>query len=189
MRRFHQLLFIVSILGLSWFAMMAVHELGHVVGSCVTGGHVKRVILHPFAISRTDVSPNPNPTIVVWLGPIIGGFLPLAVSLILPRHLTMTRSIAMFFAGFCLIANGAYIAIGSFARIGDSGVMLQYGSPMWLLLSFGLLTIPMGLLVWHFLGSVKRFLAEPPFVKAQVAYAAFTVLVILLTVEIAFSPK
>jgi hypothetical protein len=51
MERFHQLLFIVSLVALSWFAMMAVHELGHVVGAVVTGGNVERVVLHPLTIS------------------------------------------------------------------------------------------------------------------------------------------
>ena len=67
MQRFHQLIFVASLLALSWFAMMAVHELGHVVGALVTGGVVERVVLHPLTISRTDVSPNPEPSIVVWL--------------------------------------------------------------------------------------------------------------------------
>jgi len=65
MQRFHQLLFIASLLALSWFAMMAVHEFGHVVSAFASGGAVERVVLHPLTISRTDVSPNPNPSIVV----------------------------------------------------------------------------------------------------------------------------
>ena len=44
MRRFHQLLSIASILAVSWLAMMAVHEFGHVVGAYLTGGHVERVV-------------------------------------------------------------------------------------------------------------------------------------------------
>ncbi len=189
MQRFYQLLFVVSLLALSWFAMMAIHELGHVVGAFLTGGHVERVILHPVTISRTDVSPNPSPGIVVWLGPIVGCILPLVVWSLLPRRLATARNMALFFSGFCLVANGAYIAIGSFSRIGDSGVMLQNGSPMWLLIAFGSVTIPLGLLVWHRLGSVQEFLADPSNVDARRAYTAFIVLVILLTFEVAFSPR
>ena len=67
MLRFHQILFAASLVALCWFAMMAVHELGHVVGALVTGGSIERMVLYPLAISRTDVSPNPHPAIVVWL--------------------------------------------------------------------------------------------------------------------------
>jgi len=54
-----------------------------------------------------------------------------------------------FFAGFCLIANGAYIAAGSFVRIGDSGQMIRHGSPPWQLWLFGALAVPVGLALWH----------------------------------------
>ena len=71
-RRFHLLVFVVSVAAGCWSAMMAVHELGHVVGAAMTGGTVRQVVLHPLAISRTDVGANPYPTIAVWLGPVIG---------------------------------------------------------------------------------------------------------------------
>ena len=167
---------------------MAVHEMGHIVGAFLTGGHIERVVLHPFTISRTDVSPNPSPVVVVWLGPIFGSVLPLAVSLFLPQGLTTTRKMVMFFAGFCLIANGAYIALGSFDKIGDSGVMLRHGSPMWMLLAFGLLTIPLGLFVWHRLGSVRHFLFEPSTIDARTTYVTVALLVIVYTLGVAFFP-
>ena len=107
MHRFQQLLFAVSLVALSWFAMMAVHELGHVIGAFVTGGSIRRVVLYPLTISRTDVSPNHHPVVVVWLGPIVGCFLPLAAAEVVPLHRAALRNIARFFAGFCLIANGA----------------------------------------------------------------------------------
>ena len=69
MQRFRQLVFVVSLLALSWFAMMAFHEVGHVVGAVITGGTVERVVLHPLTISRTDVSPNPNPSNRCLAGP------------------------------------------------------------------------------------------------------------------------
>jgi hypothetical protein len=54
-----------------------------------------------------------------------------------------------FFAGFCLIANGAYIGVGSFDRIGDCDEMLRHGSPIWHLWLFGAATMPLGLWLWH----------------------------------------
>ena len=95
----------------------------------------------------------------------------------------------MFFAGFCLITNGAYIAIGSFGRVGDCGVMLEHGSPLWTLLLFGAMTIPLGFYLWHRLGSVKQFLADPSLVDPAVAYTLFGVLVVLLALEFTISPR
>jgi hypothetical protein len=54
-----------------------------------------------------------------------------------------------FFAGFCLVANGVYIAAGSFLGGADPGDMMRNGSPQWLLILFGLVTIPAGLFMWH----------------------------------------
>ena len=61
MKRVHQSTLIVSTLALSWFGMMVVHESGHVLGAWLTGGTVAKVVLHPLAISRTDLALNPQP--------------------------------------------------------------------------------------------------------------------------------
>ena len=127
MRRFHQIVFSLSLVALCWLAMMLVHELGHVVGALITGGSVERVVLHPLTISRTDVSPNPHPAVVVWLGPVLGGLVPLALFMFVPRWLVVLRNVCRFFAGFCLVANGAYISMGSFDPVGDCGEMLRTG--------------------------------------------------------------
>jgi len=96
--------------------MQIVHELGHAVGAWLTGGQVTRMVLHPLAISRTDVNPNPVPAVVVWLGPIAGCCLPLLAACLLTQirrrtqdhptavHWQRMSSIGWFFAGFCLIA-------------------------------------------------------------------------------------
>lgn len=189
MQRFHQLLFIFSTLALSWYAMMAVHELGHVVGAWVTGGNVNRVVLHPLSISRTDVSPNPRPAVVVWLGPIVGCLLPIGLLTVVPRSRTALRTIAQFFAGFCLVANGAYISIGSFGHIGDCHEMHRTGTPNWVMLSFGLVTVPIGLLLWHRLGSPREFLANPTNVTPTITWMTVAALVAALTMQLCFSPR
>lgn len=169
--------------------MMAIHELGHVIGAILTGGNVKRVVLYPLTISRTDVSPNPHPAIVVWLGPILGCLIPLGLWGIIPRRMTIARRSAQFFAGFCLIANGAYIAIGSFVRVGDSGEMLQTGSPLWALLAFGLVTATLGLFLWHRLGSLKYFLSDPSVITCRTAYLTLCILLFVIVSECMFSPR
>ena len=56
---------IVATGALSWLAMMIVHEFGHVLHAWFSGANVVKVVLHPLAISRTDVAPNPHPLFVV----------------------------------------------------------------------------------------------------------------------------
>jgi hypothetical protein len=180
-------LLIASFLTLNWLGMMAVHEFGHAFGALITGGTVRRVVLHPLAIFRTDVSPNPYPAIVVWLGPIIGCLLPLAVTMAVPRRALFWRSALRFFAGFCLVANGAYIAVGSFERVGDCGEMLDTGTPHWVLLLFGLIAIPVGLLMWHKLGSLGPFIRKPSIVTARMAYLTFKVLFLTLAATVTLS--
>jgi hypothetical protein len=148
-RRFHQILLIASLVPASWLGMQAVHELGHVVGAWLTGGQVTRVVLDPRTISRTDLSDNPCPLIVVWAGPILGCVLPLAAWSLIAACRWPWAYLLRFFAGFCLVANGAYIAVGSFGQVGDAGVMLRLGSPAWCLWTFGALTVPAGFALWH----------------------------------------
>lgn len=144
----------------SWYLMQCMHELGHAAAAWITGGQVTNIVLHPLEISRTDVHPNPRPLFVVWAGPIVGITLPVFIWLVSRgfrfKRLPAVGNLVQFFAGFCLIANGAYIAFGSFERIGDCGQMLRHGSPHWLLWLFGAATIPAGLWLWHRLGRKLR---------------------------------
>ena len=162
MKQRDQLLLIIATLVVSWYGMQAVHELGHVLGAIVTGAEVKRVVLHPFSISRTDIGLNPNPSIVVWAGPIVGTTLPVLVWGALQWMAIRVAYLSRFFAGFCSVTNGAYIAFGSFDQVGDCKEMLDHGSPIWSLWLFGAITIPLGLWLWHGqghhfgLGSVHR---------------------------------
>ena len=54
-----------------------------------------------------------------------------------------------FFAGFCLIANGLYIGLGSFAAIGDCGEMLRHGSTSGNFGSSDSSLFPRGVCLWH----------------------------------------
>ncbi len=133
----------------AWLGMQQVHELGHVLGAMASGGRVQHVELHPLTISRTDLAENPHPLIVVWAGPLAGILLPVAAWGAAAATRLPGAFLLRFFAGFCLIANGAYIGVGSLGRIGDCGEMLRHGSPLWLLWLFGLLAIPAGLALWN----------------------------------------
>jgi hypothetical protein len=188
MKRQHQVLLIASTLALSWLAMQAVHELGHVAAAIVSGGRVAMVVLHPATISYTQLMSNPHPLLVSWMGPVVGVVLPF-VAFVVARMLRLRGwYLFQFFAGFCFIANGAYLAFGSLNRIGDAGDILRLASPVWLLWLFGVVTIPIGLMLWDRLGSHFGLGASAGQVDRATAYGVFALLVLVAVLEITLSP-
>jgi hypothetical protein len=149
MSRLRKFLFFALLIFPDWMLMQAVHEFGHMLGAWASGGTVTEVVLNPLTISRTDVRPNPHPLVVAWAGPIVGVVLPIAVWIAARSLRFRYANLVQFFAGFCLIANGAYIGGGSFDRIGDCGEMQRNGSPIWSLWLFGGLSFAAGLYLWH----------------------------------------
>ena len=85
-----------------------------------------------------------------------------------------------FFAGFCLIANGAYLAIGSIDGIGDAGEMLRHGSAPGQLWLFGAITVPAGLWLWHRQGPCFGLGPAQGQVRAGVALGSLIACVLLL---------
>ena len=152
-KRFPQVVLIGTFIGFSWLAMQVVHELGHVGGGLATGGRIAKVVLYPLTISQTDMGLNPHPLIEVWSGAIVGAILPLAVFLIAAWFRCPAVYLFRFFAGFCLVANGAYLGIGSLEGIGDAGSLLACGARQWQLILFGIATAPLGLYLWPRLGT------------------------------------
>lgn len=151
-RSIRRVLLIVGTGALCWYGMMLVHEFGHCVGAWISGGTVQRVIFHPLRFTETVVDPDPHPLVTVWLGPILGVVLPVLIWCGLQLARLPGAHVARFAAGFCLLANGAYIGVGSFERVADAGTMLFYGSPVWTLWLFGFVAAPTGIAMWHGLG-------------------------------------
>jgi hypothetical protein len=85
-----------------------------------------------------------------------------------------------FFAGFCLLANGLYIGVGSFDSVGDCGEMLRHGSAIWQLWLFGALTAPAGLRMWHGQGPHFGLGPAKEAVSRSVAYGSLLVCLALL---------
>ena len=169
MNRLFQTTLIFSTVVGSWLGMQAVHELGHAAAAKLTGGHVSQVVLNPLTISRTDLSENPRPLVVVWAGPIVGVVAPLILWGLAAALQFRAAFVLRFFAGFCLIANGFYIGVGSFDGVGDCGEMLRHGSQPWQLWIFGALTAPLGLWLWHDQGSHFGFGPERRAIHKNVA--------------------
>jgi hypothetical protein len=185
MHRLHQGVLIVSALLASWLGLQDVHELGHVLGAWFSGGRVGRVILHPLTISRTDLADNPHPHLVVWAGPVLGCLLPLAAWGAAVAFRWPWAYLPRFFAGACLVGNGAYIAGGAFDGVGDAGVMLRHGSPAWSLVAFGVVAVPAGLWLWHRQGPHFGLGPARGRVSGAAAYGCLAALVLLITLGLA----
>lgn len=187
--RVAQIVLVSSTLLGSWLGMQLLHESGHIVAAPLTGGRVSRVVLDPTTISRTDLSSNPRPLVVVWAGPIVGATVPLvlwgvAISLRLSAAFLMR-----FFAGFCLIANGLYISFGSINGVGDCGEMLRYGSMPWHLWLFGAVTVPVGLWLWHGQGSHFGFGENGCTINSRIAIGCLATSVALLVLGLVVGGK
>jgi hypothetical protein len=189
MRRWNQVILIGSFVPFCWLAFMGVHELGHVLAGWLTGGSVNKVVFHPLTISRTDVEPNPQPLLVAWAGPILGIAIPLLVWGLIRLFYLPGDYLARFFAGFCLIANGAYIGIGSFENIGDAGEMRLHGSPIWVLWLFGIVTVPLGFQIWNGLGPRFGFGESRGRVDPWAAYVSLGLFVLLFAGSLLISPR
>lgn len=184
MRRLPQLVLILTTLANAWLLMQAVHELGHVVGGLLTGAVIKHVELHPIGISRTDFSANPFPLIACWSGPLFGVILPVTAWMLAQWQRQSFAYWLKFFAGFCLIANGAYLAVGVRDGIGDAGDLLRLGSQPWQLYLFGAIAIPAGLWLWHGLGVSFGFGQDAKAVTWPAAIGSSALLLATIVVEL-----
>jgi hypothetical protein len=129
--------------------LQAVHELGHVLHAAASGGRVAQVDLPLVGFSRTEVFPNPHPLFVAWGGVLWGSVLPVLAWRLVPRRFSGTRAAAGAFAGLCLTANGAYLAVGWVDRVGDAGDLMKWGTPVWVMACAGSVGVAAGLWVWH----------------------------------------
>ncbi len=180
--RLEQAVLLVTFAGFCWLAMQAVHELGHVLGAHATGGTVVRVVLHPLTISRTDVHPNPQPLLVAWAGPVAGAGLPLLAYCTAHVLRAPGRFLFRFFAGFCLVANGAYIGVGSVYGIADAGDLMRHGAARWQLVLFGVVAVSLGLALWNGLGPAFGFGAARGRVSRPAALVSLALFVLLSAV-------
>jgi hypothetical protein len=187
MKRQPQLLFIAFTLGFSWLAMQVVHELGHVAAAWATGGRIAELRLHPLAISYTLLAENPRPGWVAWMGPIAGVALPLLAWITAAWTKIRGWQVARFFAGFCLLANGAYLAAGSFNGLGDAGDLMRHDTPQYFLWLFGLVTIPLGLWLWNGLGRYFGIGQGADSVDRKVFFVVTTLLLAIVVLELTFA--
>ncbi len=135
----------------SWFGMMIVHETGHVLAALATGSVIDRVSLPWVGFSQTQITKYVRPTVVVAAGPTLGVILPAIGWAVLRR--SSWGALCRFFAGFCLVANGGYIASAMVKPAGDADALVALGVPAWVLGVAGCVAVAIGLQLWNGLGS------------------------------------
>ena len=156
MKKVARLLAVMVGLYVCWLGMMAVHEAGHVLHAWLSGGRVERVTIPLLGFSQTFLAVNPRPAFVAWGGPVWGCVIPLILLVVTMRVRRPVRQWLQFFAGFCLVANGAYLGVGWTSRVGDAGDLLRHGTPVWVLVAFGAVAVTGGIYVWHRLSATGR---------------------------------
>lgn len=159
--------------------------MGHVLHAWETGGEVQAVMLHPLTISFTDVRPNPRPLFVAWGGVIWGCLIPLAAwavaNIISERYVWLFR----FFAGYCLIANGAYCVAAVVQPVGDASTLMRLGIPLWLVSAIGLMMYTAGLYFWIGVGKHFGWRQHGGDVEHHTACTTAALLIAKLDVELA----
>ena len=115
--------------------------------------------------------------------PVLGSLIPLAS--LFAAKLLRCRFVYLcqFFAGFCLIANGAYIGLGSFSNIGDAGDLAHAGCPQAVMVVFGIVCAAAGLWLWNRLGSHFGLKEAEGKVDQPAALGMLLLLVITLIAE------
>ena len=186
--RFWQILLILSTLAFSWLAMQVVHEAGHVAHLLAAGGTIEQITLHPLKLSHTLPNTNPHPLITVLGGPVWGVLLPLLAWWIVKNVSPARAYLALFFAGFCLVANGTYLVGDAVLQGGDGREFVQHGVPPWTLIAAGLPAVVAGLYAWNGLGPRFGLADSRGHVNAVDAttMAALAVVVVLAELAVLF---
>ncbi len=156
--RSSQIILVLSTLVASWYGMMLVHELGHVLAAWGTGSRVAEVRVPFIGLSQTEMAEYRHAAWVVGMGPIVGVAVP-ALVWVLAWWLFGTRAepLPRFFAGFCLVANGGYMVSALAFPVGDAADLVALGVPGWATGVPGLVAAGAGLAVWHGLGRAFGF--------------------------------
>jgi hypothetical protein len=126
----------------SWCVMTFTHESGHVLAGWAGGGTLQHADLAPWRLPHSTFDPDPYPLVTLWGGPVLGVAVPLTAALALRRRW------GWFVAHFCLLANGAYLAISwvTGEQYLDAPRLLAHGAYPLAVAAYCLVTIGAGYL-------------------------------------------
>lgn len=133
----------------SFIAMEAVHEFGHVFHAWLTGTQVVDVSIPLLGFSATRVGAGNYETFIVAGGPTWGVAIPVLACGLAYFFAQNVPEPLKFFAGFCLIANGLYLALGCGLPATDAGKLVRMRFSIITLVGLGIFATAAGLLIWH----------------------------------------
>ena len=133
----------------AWYFMQATHEVGHLLAGWFSTKHkVTGFAIPLLGFSSTTMSVYPRPAWVVWAGFVTGVLIPLAVWILARLLRCQAEGALRYFAGFCLLANGAYLGLGWVERVGDLDELMLHGTPTWVFIIMGLAMALAGRWLW-----------------------------------------
>jgi hypothetical protein len=145
-----------AVLVFAWLWLQWTHEAGHVLSGMFVGAKLERVVLDPFAFSRTDLSANPNPLLTCWAGPVLGCLIGAGLPWLISAGTRGWRYTLRVIACFVLVGNGAYIGLGAITPVGDAEVLRDLGTPWWVLAAFGLVSFAPAAVLYRWIRSAGR---------------------------------
>lgn len=115
---------LVALVAASWCVMVVTHELGHLIAGWAGGGTLQRADLAPWTLPYSVFDPDPRPLLTLWGGPVAGVLIPLLIAAMVRRQWIW------FIAWFCVLANGAYLALAwvSNEPTLDAARLLRHGA-------------------------------------------------------------
>lgn len=69
-----------ALLAFSWIVMTITHECGHIVGGMACGATLTDFDLVPWRMPYSLHSPDPQPLVTLWAGPLLGVVVPLTAA-------------------------------------------------------------------------------------------------------------
>lgn len=100
-----------------------------------------------------------------------------------------TAYLVWVIAGFCLIANGAYIGFGTIRPIGDAEELIAHGMPRGPMAAFGLLAFAGGFWIWDRISPRFGFGTAPAEISAWHAYVIFGIAALLTAGGLVFGDR
>lgn len=131
---------LAGLLVAGWCVMTTTHEAGHIVAGLAGGATLVAYDLRPWSLPFSLFTPDPHPLMTMWAGPMTGVLAPTGIAALIRRPWTW------FIAGFCAVANGAYLATGWLTADSwlDTTKLLEHGAWPASIVAYCALTIGWG---------------------------------------------
>lgn len=125
------------------------HELGHAIAYWITGGTVRRIIIHPFSWSYCiPGSVSEYPSFTTWGGVVFGTIMGLMLVALVWRWRGPYVMLVFMIGVVACLHGGFYLIFSCLAKSqGDATKLISYGTSPILILAVGLFMMGIGLIL------------------------------------------